>query len=401
MSDEVLYRAIRGVQSSLCAFCRYITGNDTGKTGSHQAGFYIPKEAARLLFEEPVTRGTNSEKYVDIKWQDDFVTKSRFIYYGRGTRNEFRITRFGRQFPFFEDDNVGDLLVLAKQAPSDYVGFVLSADEDIDGFLSYFNLSPEQTNQLIDLEQSISPSNKLNLLLDQFVSGYDSFPETVVMARGARDCYNRAFGIGEKQMGVKSDEIILKWLDAEYTLFQKMENKVYAPLLRNPFSDVKTFVESANQILNRRKSRAGKSLEHHLAKVFDMGGIVYEEQVITEERKKPDFIFPNGNCYHNFEFPADLLVSLAAKTTCKDRWRQIINEADRIDEKHLFTLQQAISKNQLEEMKNEHVRLVVPRKYIKSYPKEYQADIFDLSAFVGYVKGKQEHTPKHFLIKPT
>ena len=48
----------------------------------------------------------NKEKMVSIKWQDDFTTDSRFIYYGQGTRNEYRITRFGKGFPFFEEDNV-------------------------------------------------------------------------------------------------------------------------------------------------------------------------------------------------------------------------------------------------------------------------------------------------------
>jgi len=52
--------------------------------------------------------------------------------------------------------------------------------------------------------------------------------------------------------------------------------------------------------------------------------------------------------------------SLTLVTTCKDRWRQVINEADRIPEKHLFTLQPTISKNQLREMTDEKVHLVVP-----------------------------------------
>ena len=41
MSD-ILNSAIAKVQSSRHAFCRFITANDTGKNGSHQAGFYIP-----------------------------------------------------------------------------------------------------------------------------------------------------------------------------------------------------------------------------------------------------------------------------------------------------------------------------------------------------------------------
>ena len=53
-------------------------------------------------------------------------------YYGQKTRNEYRITRFGRDFPFFQDDNVGDLLVIAKFTEEDYKGYVLSTDEDID-----------------------------------------------------------------------------------------------------------------------------------------------------------------------------------------------------------------------------------------------------------------------------
>ena len=31
---------------------------------------------------------------------------------------------------------------------------------------------------------------------------------------------------------------------------------------------------------------------------------------------------------------------LAVKTTCKDRWRQILNEADKIHQVHLFTLRE-------------------------------------------------------------
>ena len=72
-----------------------------------------------------------------------------------------------------------------------------------------------------------------------------------------------------------------------------------------------------------RKSRAGKSLEHHLADIFTHNQLLFEEQVITEENKKPDFVFPNGKCYHNITFPGELLTVLGAKTTCKDRWRQV------------------------------------------------------------------------------
>lgn len=109
-------------------------------------------------------------------------------------------------------------------------------------------------------------------------------------------------------------------------------------------------------------------------------------------------MFPNGKCYHNFEFPAEDLTVLGAKTTCKDRWRQVINEANRVDVKYLFTLQQGISRNQLKEMEYEKVRLVVPQKYISTFPKEFQSSISNLHSFIEMVREKQNRIPKHFII---
>ena len=397
--SEILNSAIKSVQQSKAAWCRFITGNDTGTTGSHQAGFYIPKCASELLFDKPGQKGENKEKTVQIKWQDDFTTESCMKYYGQGTRNEYRITRFGRGFPFLQDDNVGDLLVIAKFTEEDYKGYVLSSDEDIDGFFATFNLSPDETNQLIDVAGIVKPDVKIALLLEEFVSKFDSFPETRKMALGARECYNKAYSISDSYMTTKPDELLLNWVDTEYRLFKFMEEKVYSNVISKPFGSVDAFVQAANEVLNRRKSRAGKSLEHHLADIFTINKLVFEEQAVTEDNKKPDFLFPNGECYHNLEFPAEDLIVLGAKTTCKDRWRQVLTEADRVDVKYLFTLQQGISKNQLKEMHDSNLTLVVPKKFISSFPQEYQSEISDLSSFISMVKKKQESLPRTYLFE--
>jgi len=397
--SEILNSAIKSVQQSKAAWCRFITGNDTGTTGSHQAGFYIPKCASELLFDKPGQKGENKEKTVQIKWQDDFTTESCMKYYGQGTRNEYRITRFGRGFPFLQDDNVGDLLVITKFTEEDYKGYVLSSDEDIDGFFATFNLSPDETNQLIDVAGIVKPDVKIALLLEEFVSKFDSFPETRKMALGARECYNKAYSISDSYMTTKPDELLLNWVDTEYRLFRFMEEKVYSDVISKPFGSVDAFVQAANEVLNRRKSRAGKSLEHHLADIFTKNKLVFEEQAVTEDNKKPDFLFPNGECYHNLEFPAEDLIVLGAKTTCKDRWRQVLTEADRVDVKYLFTLQQGISKNQLKEMHDSNLTLVVPKKFISSFPQEYQSEISDLSSFISLVKKKQESLPRTYLFE--
>lgn len=123
--------------------------------------------------------------------------------------------------------------------------------------------------------------------------------------------------------------------------------------------------------------------------LFDGNSLEYTSQAVTELNKKPDFIFPSEEKYHNFEFPAELLISLAAKTTCKDRWRQVISEAARIPVHHLCTLQQGISEAQLKEMESENVVLVVPKQYISTYPPAWREKIWTLNKFIDFVREKE------------
>ena len=129
-------------------------------------------------------------------------------------------------------------------------------------------------------------------------------------------------------------------------------------------------------------------MEHHLSAIFDENHILYSSQAVTEGNKRPDFIFPSEANYHDILFPTEKLISLAAKTTCKDRWRQVINEADRLRgrEKYLCTLQQGVSAAQMDEMQEEKVILVVPQPYISTYPKDRQDRIWTIEKFVSYVR---------------
>lgn len=379
---SVLGKAIEIAQSSIVAFSKFITPNDTGATGAHQSGFHIHKNAWSLFFTEPGKKGANKDAIVRIKWQDDFETTSRCIYYGVGSRNEYRLTRFGRGFPFLNEENVGDLLVLCKIGEEYYSAFVLSSDEEIEEFFVAMNISSENTNSIIPKQFEVSANDSLVNCFRKYIATLRvEFPKTIDIANSARTCYNRSFSLTNEVIRKNPDGSILNWLDAEFQLFKMLENNRYNERIQRPFVSVEELIEVANTILNRRKSRAGKSLEHHLSEIFRIFGISFETQSVTESNKKPDFIFPNIEAYQNPNFNSDKLVMLACKTTCKDRWRQILNEADRIKTKHLFTLQQGISKNQLEEMYRANVCLVVPEPYLKSFPKEYRPKILTLENF--------------------
>lgn len=380
-------KAIQAVSDGQLAYCKFLSANDTGDTGAHQSGIYIAKPAISILFESPGVKGDNKDKYVKIQWQDDFVTDGRFIYYGKGTRNEYRITRFGRGFPYLSTEHTGDLFVFVKMSDDDYKGYVLETEDEINTFLDAYGMSPTDTGRIIQ-KDVLTSETKADLAIQQFISTLTvDFPVSFEMSRMARGIFHDIYNHAENIVN-NPDKQLISWIDMEYRLFRKVEFVRYGDMITRGFSSVEKFIEVANMVLNRRKSRAGKSLEHHLSAMFDGNSLKYSAQPKTEGNKHPDFIFPDESSYHDISYPSDKLIFLGAKTTCKDRWRQVINEANRIGQKHLFTLQQGISAHQLEEMADEKITLVVPQPYIDTYPKEKREEIWPLKKFIAYAKEK-------------
>ena len=415
MGAEYSSRAISGVLSGSGAFCKFLSANDTGATGGHQSGILVSRSAIALLFGPESIRERILKRTVRIRWQDDFVTESAFTWYE--SKGELRITRFGRGFPFLKPDQTGTLFVLVRHSREDYCGYFLEAEEDIEAFLDAFGLAPTQTNSLIDTGR-IQPRTQEKLAIQEFIDGLrEDFPASEEMSAAARRIYEAVYGqsgdgfsgpgpgagsrMGQaralsgqmeenrnRQKLISPDKSLIEWTNMEYTLFRALEYARYGELIAGGFSSVEEFVRVANMVLNRRKSRAGKSLEHHLCAIFDSRQIAYTAQAVTEGNKRPDFLFPSAEAYHDRSFPVERLTSLAAKTTCKDRWRQVINEADRLKSrpKFLCTLQQGISGAQMDEMQAENVILVVPRPYIRTYPADRQSRIWTVEGFVRYVQ---------------
>jgi len=387
--ENIQIKAIQAVQKSEISYCKYLSANDTKLTKAHQSGYLVSKSAWPMFLSKEPQKGQNIKVNLTIKWQDDFETESIFTYYG-AAKNEFRLTNFGRNFPFREEGNTGDLFVLCKVSENYFKAYILSHDEEIDDFFTAVNISSIETNKIIPKQEAAAESKLLQCFLSYIQTLKVEFPPTFDLAENARQCYNLTNLITPRDIISNPDKEILNWLGAEFHLFKTIENIRYTKCIQTPFASVEELVETANTILNRRKSRAGKSLEHHLSEVFRTFEISYETQAVTEDNKRPDFLFPNKASYHNLKFDNNKLILLASKTTCKDRWRQVLNEADRIKTKHLFTLQQGISKNQLEEMYKYDVCLVVPKPYLMSFPEEFRDKILTLDSFIGHVQVTQK-----------
>jgi hypothetical protein len=149
-------------------------------------------------------------------------------------------------------------------------------------------------------------------------------------------------------------------------------------------------VAHAQSVLQRRKSRSGRSLELQTREIFLEEGLVegrtFAHQPESDPGKRPDFLFPSEAAYKDPTFAAAHLRLLAVKTTCKDRWRQVINEADRIPVKHLLTLQEGVSETQFAEMKAAGVRLVIPAPLAQKFPESVQPELTTLEDFITSVR---------------
>lgn len=384
--ENMVIKAIDVVRAGEAAYCKFLSANDSGETGGHQAGILISKSAKDMFYTENELRENHIlKKNGKIRWQSDFYTNCTFTWYE--SKNELRITGFGRGFELLCPQYTGALFVLIKESDTDYEGFLFNTDEDIQEFLDTFGLTPAETNRPIELNR-INQELREKQEMDLFISGLNGkFPTSVEMSLVARTIQYQT-AAGRKKTLTDPDVALLQWTEQEYRLFRAIEHAKYGAIVAQGFTSVENFVTLANQILNRRKSRAGKSLEHHLAAIFDEHNIQYTAQGVTEGNKRPDFLFPSEQAYHDQKFSVKNLCMLAAKTTCKDRWRQILNEADRFrdENKYLCTMQQGISGAQMDEMQADRVVLVVPRPYIRSYPKDRQKRIWTLGRFIDYVK---------------
>ncbi len=339
-------------------YVKFLSANDLGLTGSHQRGIYLSKDCWPFFLDAPGPAGENLERLMTIDWGDGRRTPAMFKWYG-ASKKEYRITQTTALFRHREERSLGALFLLldASDTHGELTGRILESDEDIEQVLNFLGITPAETAQTLnfDLNERLLPECEKYL---QSIGGV--FPDTRDISRRSQRIFEELYGAGELE---NPDRALLHLIEIEYTLFRYIERSIYEPLLKRAFERIEDLLVVSLEINNRRKSRAGLALENHLQFLFHRLHVPHSCQATTEDHRKPDFIFPGEEAYRDPQFPADRLFFLGAKTTCKDRWRQILNEADRIPVKYLCTLQQGFSTAQLHEMREAGVVPVIPAAY--------------------------------------
>jgi len=230
----------------------------------------------------------------------------------------------------------------------------------------------------------------LDLKLDELIKPFkNGFPSTAKFSHFARTTLPH---IDARE---NPDKALLSWIDREEKLFRRLERRLISDRLREGFNqgenvDVDEFIAFSLSVQNRRKSRAGYAVENHLHRIFTRYRLKFDHNAKTENRSKPDFLFPGSKEYHNSSFPAAHLDMLGVKSSCKERWRQVLAEADRIEQKHLLTLQSGISENQTNQMVHNDLRLIVPAPLHQTFSEAQQDWLMSLRDFVEYIQDRQK-----------
>ena len=225
-------------------------------------------------------------------------------------------------------------------------------------------------------------------LTEQLIEKFGlKFPKTSVFSTFARQT------AADVSVMDDPDHALMEWMEHEERLFRLMERGIVKERLKKGFDeDVDVFISFSLSVQNRRKSRVGHAFENHLDTVFTEHQLLFEQgtaKKVTENKQKPDFLFPSFSSYHDPDFPVMNLRMLGAKSTCKDRWRQVLAEAEKIQNKHLITLQAGISLAQTSEMQAKNLQLVVPSAIQPTYAESQQNWLMSLSEFIQDVKSIQ------------
>ena len=402
----------RGMLSDLFigVVAKRLTLVETVTERSNQHEIQGTRPLRRLLGEDD-RRGIPA-RFIWVSDDQEALTEDGFMSWSNVRKGKPRSAEFHLYYSgnaVTERMQPGDVLFVALQRNGSLLVIVTPAASTIQSQLLWLFSLPEQpefgfslqeideahnveldfaTRYILD-ELGIEPEEPEAGKLDELIERFDlAFPTTRVFSAFARA------SLPEVSAADDPDFALIEWMDREEQLFRRLERRIVADRIGDGFQsptgvDVEGFLSFSLSVQNRRKSRAGLALENHLEAVFAAQGVCYQRGAETENRNKPDFLFPGQPAYQDPTFPAERLTMLGAKSTLKDRWRQVLSEAQRIEDKHILTLEPGISENQTEEMRAKRLQLVAPRRLHDTYRPGQQEWLMDLADFLSIVRGRQ------------
>ncbi len=157
------------------------------------------------------------------------------------------------------------------------------------------------------------------------------------------------------------DDIYAFYLEKQLAVGQKVIDDQIQETGTIDFNDLNSFFLSISQ---SRKSRAGKAFEYIIESMLVKLEYPFSDQVVIDGAK-PDYVMPSEE--HFREKPLDSII-FTAKRTLRERWRQVVTEANKGYGYYLATIDEKISKNQIQQAESHKIYIVVPKALKESNP---------------------------------
>ena len=386
-------------------FYKWLSKNDyiwSEKENIHQSGILIPREHLNFFNIERLPSSNLTKRY-DIYWifksrkftrgdvkysRGDYATLKYYTGGNRGSRPETHLTNVYN--PYFKKLEA-PLFLLARMKDNSSIFFnaiIIDRDGLIQSIKSKLDmpegslwgvLNVENNETSYDFNFSEDFNTTLFDIAKKKYNRYKKIPGTKVTSDTVWNiAKNKDYGYllksqfklrglsqsknpFETLLSRKPGDLIRWALTVVEMRLVKMLEEIHYPrkmiskLKNNNFEDPFTWdelermlemslddiINIAKGITNSRRSRAGYSFECHIANLLDISNVEFERQ---SGKKRIDFKI----------FTPDEEINLSAKTTARERWKQIHENF------YFITIDRRISKNKIKKMRNKNIKIIVP-----------------------------------------
>lgn len=301
------------------------------------------------------------------------------------TRREYRLYYSSSRFSTLA--KAGDLLVVFRRGPGVLGAIIAAAGSEIERRLEIaLELGNDALERFIAVSARSTAENQRELFEAMTTNAVSMQPvyeirsnplfKRAVFERRIPPTYEMAVAAQQVLANLKEDAsdpdaFLFRAMEIETDLFFAIEESLGSTRLEAMLAQgqppLNEFLSFAMSIQQARKSRRGQSLQNHFGELLKRCGIPHSAQSETEPGEVPDFLMPSQAAYRNEAYPVDALRMIACKSTVRDRWRQILKEAQRIQEKYLLTLDANLTPATLNAMKGAKLRVFIPRPVIEAH----------------------------------
>lgn len=384
--------------------------NWAGNPDNHQNGIYVSGQLQDTDFFPPLVQRKDKphifDRHIRTYWPavDQWRDDSRLVQYTNKGR-EYQFTRLWESQ--FEGLSPASFIVIGKSIDEkgpywqcltiDSLSPVYAYIEDLFELASDFTDGVFDPFQIAKEEETLATKLIAEILAALGSTGLAALcevnkkmPSTKAIALEAQAAFQKMHGVSDFNpfnINAPGDVVRMISRDIEFELYKSYELKYRAVEIlsiifagkTNPTAHdiiscvVKEFLSIYKSVLaasQQRKTRAGYSFEHHIKRMLVDGGVPHTEQAVIGQGR-PDFILPCKELFQKKDKgPKDTLI-LSAKTTLRERWKQVMKEIENCD-LYLATVDERIASSAIYEMKSVNVNLVVPESFMDSSITEYE-----------------------------